>query len=694
MKLINKKVFTYICLAWIYCFHLSAQNDSIKATIQVIAKSTDTGIVLRWAPDRPLAWYLSLQAGYKLERMELPSAKSSLSDGKFLTIIQTLKPWPIDAWQPIAPPITGDNNVAVAAQMIYGKNFKSQNDKNASFIAKADELKNRFSYALLAADLSANAAHASALRYVDKSIKKDHVYIYRVSSLAKSDLFTIAPGSVVVHEKNKIKIPKPAISHITQGDRVVHLRWDKEKHQPDFSAYFIERSDDGKKFKRLNQTPYLSDDFKHDSLSTSNFVYQDSTEENYKKYHYRIIGITPFAEYSPPSNVIIQNSVDKTPPPAPSQVRATQIGPDKIKIEWNHAGASDLKGFFVGHSFDPVADYSILHLQAVAPDQFFYIHDSVNTNKANHYIIAAVDTAGNASYSLNTYGHLIDSIPPAIPTGLKGKIDTNGIVHLSWNANKEPDIMGYAIQFSNDSSHVFAVVTNKPVLTNSYTDTIMIRTLTERIYYKVVAIDKNFNYSDLSPYLALQRPDVIAPSAPLFTEYKRDTNSITLYWLNSTSKDVVKHILYRKAENTSSWTMIESQLKNKGISSSFIDKKAEYGIQYEYKIIALDDAGHFSNSAFTYKIMTATKNMHADIKDLEIKTEGNKAILSWISSAPPTAQYIIYRAINQGPFLAIDKSSSTSFTDYIKSDQKNIAYRIRIKYPDGKLSDYSTLKQL
>ena len=78
--------------------------------------------------------------------MELPSAKSSLSDGKFLTIIQTLKPWPIDAWQPIAPPITGDNNVAVAAQMIYGKNFKSQNDKNASFIAKADELKNRDVY--------------------------------------------------------------------------------------------------------------------------------------------------------------------------------------------------------------------------------------------------------------------------------------------------------------------------------------------------------------------------------------------------------------------------------------------------------------------------------------------------------------------------------------------------------------------
>ncbi|MBK8780053.1 MAG: hypothetical protein IPO25_22600 [Saprospiraceae bacterium] len=60
--------------------------------------------------------------------------------------------------------------------------------------------------------------------------------------------------------------------------------------------------------------------------------------------------------------------------------------------------------------------------------------------------------------------------------------------------------------------------------------------------------------------------------------------------------------------------MIESQLKNKTISSSFIDKKADHGIQYEYKIIALDEAGHFSNSAFTYKIMTTPKNTPADIK--------------------------------------------------------------------------------
>lgn len=666
--------------------------DSISASIQVIAKATDSGIVLRWAPDRPLAWFLTLKAGYKIERMELKDAKASISNGVFMEKVSLLLPWPIDQWRPISPPITQDQNAAVAAQMIHGTTWKSK-EKNASIMTKADELKNRYSYTLLAADFSANAATASALRWVDKDVKSGHVYIYKVSSLAKPTLFNITPGTVVVHEKNRRKIPLPEVKNIDQGDRVVHISWSKEKHRPDFTAYYIERSSDGLQYTRLTKTPYLSDEMKYDSLSSSNFVYQDSTEANYKKYHYRIIGITPFAEYSSPSPAVIQYSIDKTPPPAPTEVRATQIGPDKIKIEWNHTGTSDLKGFFVGHSFNPISDHNLLHLEPIPPNQHFYIHDSVNTLRANHYIIAAVDTAGNASYSLNTYGHLIDSIAPAVPTGLKGKIDTNGFVHLTWNPNKEIDIMGYAIHFSNDSSHVFAVVTNKPVLTNSYIDTIMIRTLTERIYYKIVAIDRNFNYSDFSPYIALQRPDLIPPSAPLFTVYERDTNSISLHWINSTSKDVVRHVLFRK-EPTSEWKIIESKAFTKFLSSSYTDKTAKQGIEYEYKILAQDDAGHYSTSAFTYKVKTIALSTPADINDFVIKKEGTKAILSWASSAPLQTQFIIYRAMENGPFVAIDKSTSKSYTDHINDLSKSISYRIRVKYPDGKLSDYSNSKQL
>lgn len=38
-----------------------------------------------------------------------------------------------------------------------------------------------------------------------------------------------------------------------------------------------------------------------------------------------------------------------------------------------------------------------------------------------------------------------DTIPPATPTGLKAVMDSTGAVHISWDANKEPDILGYQL---------------------------------------------------------------------------------------------------------------------------------------------------------------------------------------------------------------------------------------------------------
>ena len=621
----------------------------------------------------------------------MPDTKNVAGKIVHNVLADSLRPWPLDDWQKISPPITKDQNAVVAAQMIHGTNWAAT--KSKSFITKAEELQNRYSYTLLAADLSAPAATASGLMFVDKLVRKGYKYHYRITSLAKSDLFIILPGTISIHEKTRTAIPVPILDHITQQDRLLTLAWEKQILENQFTAFHIERSEDGISFSRITSVPFVNSDLSKDSLNDVYYLYQDSTAVNYKKYHYRIVGITPFAEYSTPSNSIVQYSIDKTPPPAPTQVRATQIGTDKIKLEWNHSGATDLKGFFVGHSFDPIGDYSVLHLDPVPPGQHYYIHDSVNTLRANHYIIAAVDTAGNASYSLNVYGHLTDSIPPSMPTGLKGKMDTSGHVYLSWDANKEKDIMGYAIHFSNDSSHVFAVVSNKPVLTNSYVDTIMLKTLTERIYYKVVAIDRNFNYSDFSPYIALQKPDLIAPSAPIFTEYKRDTNAITLYWKNSTSKDVVKHILFRKELNAD-WIVLDSRSSLKSDASSFTDRSVKQHIEYEYKILAQDDAGHYSNAAFTYKIKTITKEEAADIKNFIVKKEGTKALLSWSAVTPTPDQYIIYKAIEHGPFVAIDKTKSNSFVDYVGTETKIVSYRLRIKYSNGKLSEYSSQAKL
>ena len=62
-----------------------------------------------------------------------------------------------------------------------------------------------------------------------------------------------------------------------------------------------------------------------------------------------------------------------------------------------------------------------------------------------------------------------------------GTIDTNGIVSLTWKKNSGADILGYMKYILVIKVIMcFAALTNSG-LNDSYTDTIMVRTLTEHI---------------------------------------------------------------------------------------------------------------------------------------------------------------------------------------------------------------------
>ena len=151
---------------------------------------------------------------------------------------------------------------------------------------------------------------------------------------------------------------------------------------------------------------------------------------------------------------------------------------------------------------------------------------------SNYYLIRAFDANNQTSSSFPTLAQLIDSFPPAKPVMPKATIDSIGNVTLSWTKNPEEDILGYRVFRSNFLNAEFGQQTKSAVSDTFFTEKINLKTLSKKIYYKIAAIDLNFNQSELSEALLLEKPDIMPPVPPLFQSAKSTIDGVKLQWIN------------------------------------------------------------------------------------------------------------------------------------------------------------------
>ena len=153
-----------------------SSDRAFEARINVQAKYFGDSIVLRWAPETPGAWREVNKSGFIISRTTLDE-NGSFDPATFQPLnAEPLKPWPLEKWASIASQNSEDDFAKIAAQALYGKAFVP----SQGFIGQADEFATRFSFAMLAADISPNTSRALRLRFVDRKIEKGNKYIYRV----------------------------------------------------------------------------------------------------------------------------------------------------------------------------------------------------------------------------------------------------------------------------------------------------------------------------------------------------------------------------------------------------------------------------------------------------------------------------------------------------------------------------------
>jgi len=678
----------YIILGIIFLsLNISAQQDQIYIKpeskvdtvpkLEIISEYRDGSIYLRWASNDASTWYENSFSGYKLYRIDV-------NEKEGIPLMETIDSSITMAWskEKFKTYIDSTNeNILIAAQCLYG-----EWEKNIHFTGINQELINRYSFAMFAADIDWNTAISLGLAFEDKNIESGKTYFYKV---VPQDTSTRLKEAYLSIKAKEMKKTVPIILDKIESENSITIQWDKEVHKDFFSGYYIERSKDGNSYTRLNKRPIIGGESKEFPASIISFT--DSVK-NYIKYHYRIIGITPFGKLSTPSKALIAMGRDKTPPATPQGISINcDVTNKMVNINWESVSSDDLKNYVVSRSnksdgvfeivSNPILKSNTTHFSEITPD----------ITKYYYYRISAIDTAGNYSTTLPYIAAFRDTIAPKEPTGLKGIIDSIGFVSLTWNKNIEEDLAGYHIYMSNSLSHMFVKISSHTLSENSFKDTITLKTFTENIYYKITAIDFHGHFSDFSETIRLKKPDIIPPFPPSIKNFKYNQvdGTIKIYWSPSKSSDIDHHELYKY--KNSKWQKAQD-FNDK--SNEYIDQAVELGKAYKYKIIAIDDDGlHSNNNAFVV-VRATDKRLPSIPKIISCKFEDDKNIkIEWASiSDKKHKNYIIYRSINDQPFIVHSRTSDTFYLDNDISKNKKYSYAVKQTWKDGKKSKMSESK--
>jgi uncharacterized protein len=646
---LNRNLFILIALVLTRSVVYSQANEEAKPAVKATAFSYADSIAIRWAPTTPVAWQLANKYGYYIERVTITRNNKIIRPEKIRITNEPLKPWPAEQWKKL---IETNDMAAVAAQAIYGSSFETTSDYKSDVlqvINQSKEIEQRYSFALFAADLSRIAARASAIGWVDKQVKADEKYLYKIYTAIPPNTLKVDTGFVFMGVADKRELPKPAKVAALPGDKTVLISWARNYYDDIYVAYQVEKSEDGKIFNKVSDLPIINTE-PAKGLPMDKFYKLDSLQENNKPYYYRIRGLTPFGDTGPPSEVIKSAGIKPLAATA-GIVKTTVENNAKVIINWMfpQEATAEVKGFNVLRSNNADTNFKQINVQLVGAEKREYVDE--NPLSTNYYKIQTISKYDQSSISFPSLVQLEDSIPPLTPKNLQAIPETSGVVKLSWQANTENDLAGYRVFRSNYKGDEYSQITTSPITEAAFIDTVSTKTLTDKIYYKIAAVDTRFNTSPFSPVLEVKRPDVIPPVPAVFQSFKVTEGSVALSWALSPSNDVVKYELWRSGPVNEPTILVSAFLPQDSVRS-YTDLKVKSGGSYNYKIITIDDNG--LQAATTEPLKVSVPNIGTSLEALTLTGTANrtdkKIELRWKSSVSNVEKINIYRARGQEPF--------------------------------------------
>lgn len=613
----------FILLFFLFISFAHSQNK--RATVMVNARAQKDKILIRWAINSPSEWQKANKKGFIITRTTVLREGNVLpKPEKTLLTPKPLLPEALDSWMDL---VQKDNNAAIIAQSIYGESFEvtaAKEGELAKIVSMADELDQRYTFALYAADMSFDGALKAGWGFVDTNVKKNEVYAYQVRVFESPK---VKESSYLIGLKDYTLLPAPTDFIAVPDDRKVLLSWDYETFKRIYTSYMVEKSSDGINFTPIATTPIVNLNDK-DEHPSKNMYYVDTLSVNDKVYQYRLYGITSFGEKGEMTKPITATGVDAIVTTA----RLSDyniVNSNEVNLEWEYPKESEtyIQGFEINLADNDKGPYRVVS-KIISPS-VRKLNYKESLYASNYFTVSVVGKNNQRLTSQSMLVQPVDSIAPAKPIGLEGVIDSLGVVRLKWKPNVEKDLRGYRILKANNKGEEFVDIYHQSYLGNSYKDSVSLKMTNDKVYYRIAAEDMRFNISDPSDILVLDKPDKIPPAAPIFKDYDNKDGKVHLTWIRSYSEDVVGYSLRRREKGQEKW--LEIKQINDTIQE-FTDDRVENRKTYQYAILAKDKSNLWSSldhSTITVNVLNFTPVKIITFLQGVADRENKKIILSW-----------------------------------------------------------------
>mgnify|MGYP000609924450 CR=1 FL=1 len=664
-----------------------------KPVIVMQARAKHNAILLRWGVNDKTAWKNGNEYGYIVERSTVLRDGQPVQNTENIILTgKPIQPKPLAEWKSI---VDTNDNAAIAAQAIYGEDFNTNSNSGGSVVMQvvnqSSELQQRFAFSMFAIDQSFVAAQYAGLGYIDKHVKPNEEYLYNIKQAIPEENDGLEEVGLTISPSSKNILPKPYdFAGYYYNDSFV-LIWEYDALQHFYNAYNIEKSEDGIIYKKINKVPIT----KLSSTTNTGISFTDSIPKYEKKYWYRIKGKTIFDELSLASDTISLIAY-KELLVAPRLKENKIISDKEVILHWSFAEdeAWKVTSFDVLRANKPIGPFTPVK-ENLENKTRSYAYNKLQ--EVNYFKIRAKGIAGDYKDSSPNMVQPIDSVPPIKPTGLKGVLDTLGIVQLSWDKNLELDLKGYAILRANRPNQEFTRLKKQEFKDNFYIDTINIKSFNKKVYYKVVALDNRYNESLPSDVITLDRPDGIPPSTPLFTGYEIKEEGVVLDWQKSESDDVAKQIIYRKQIQKGKQTLWQNIYETSDtLISSYLDKAVKENTKYVYTIVAVDTSNLESRPSPVISVITQAKLLQEPVKGLyaKVNREDNFIQLSWHYKTAGVLEIQLYKK-EEGKMFTLFKTLEAS-ANQIRDNQLTpntiYTYGIKAVFKDGSISKWSEIE--